>query len=100
MGVSRDGGGQVDCGTNLADILSSALPPTPHDKSKEKSSDSSVSKNSTKTFRLYKYSKDRRLLNRNCRLYTCYNIKDKLMLVWDNRKRSLLFVLEWKWRSI
>lgn len=43
MGVSRDGAVPIDCGTNLADILSSALPPTPHDKSKEKSSDSSVS---------------------------------------------------------
>lgn len=42
MGVSRDGAVPIDCGTNLADILSSALPPTPHDKSKEKSSDSSV----------------------------------------------------------
>lgn len=47
MGVSRDGAGQIDCGTNLADILSSALPPPPHEKSKEKSSDSSVSKNIT-----------------------------------------------------
>lgn len=43
MGVSREGGVPLDCGTNLADILSSALPSTPHDKSKEKSSDSSVS---------------------------------------------------------
>lgn len=41
MGVSREGGVPLDCGTNLADILSSALPSTQHDKLKEKSSDSS-----------------------------------------------------------
>lgn len=43
MGVSRDAAGSIDSGTNFADIISSALPPTPHDKAKEKSSDSSVS---------------------------------------------------------
>lgn len=37
MGVQRDTG---DCGTNLVEILSNALP---SDKNKEKSSDSSVS---------------------------------------------------------
>jgi hypothetical protein len=40
MGVSRDTG---ESGTNFADILSNALPPSSLDKSKEKSSDSSVS---------------------------------------------------------
>jgi hypothetical protein len=38
MGVSRDTG---ESGTNFADILSNALPPSSLDKSKEKSSDSS-----------------------------------------------------------
>lgn len=42
LGVSRDTG---DSGTNLAEILSNALPPSSTDKIKEKSSDSSVSQN-------------------------------------------------------
>jgi hypothetical protein len=51
MTLARDLAAQVDSGTNLADILSSALPPEKRDstvgqecsKREEKSSDSSVS---------------------------------------------------------
>lgn len=42
MGVSRENAGPLDGGTNLAEILSNALPHS-LDKNKEKSSDSSVS---------------------------------------------------------
>lgn len=41
MGVSRDSA-PLDSGTNLAEILSNALPQSALDKSKDKSSDSSV----------------------------------------------------------
>lgn len=43
MGVSRESAGSLDTGTNFAEILSNALPPHALEKSKEKSSDSSVS---------------------------------------------------------
>lgn len=42
MGVSRDSA-PLDSGTNLAEILSNALPQSALDKNKDKSSDSSVS---------------------------------------------------------
>lgn len=45
MGVSRESAsGCLDTGTNFAEILSNVLPPHTLDKSKEKSSDSSVSR--------------------------------------------------------
>lgn len=46
MGVSRENAGPLDGGTNFAEIFSNALPHS-LEKSKEKSSDSSVSVNNS-----------------------------------------------------